>query len=71
MTSDFTFQVKQEVMSDDEKPSKTKHKKAKSERRRVLLENSSDEDEAVARKIGKHDNIDSEVKRFERSEKGS
>ena len=58
-------------MSDDEKPSKTKHKKAKSERRRVLLENSSDEDEAVARKIGKHDNIDSEVKRLERSEKVS
>ena len=57
-------------MSDDEKPSKTKHKKAKSERRRVLLENSSDEDEAVARKIGKHD-IDSEVKRLERSEKVS
>ena len=58
-------------MSDDEKPSKTKHKKAKSERRRVLLENSSDEDEAVARKIGKRDNIDSEVKRLERSEKVS
>lgn len=57
-------------MSDDEKPSKTKHKKAKSERRRVLLENSSDEDEAVARKKGKHD-IDSEVKRLERSEKVS
>ena len=50
-------------MSEDEKPSKTKHKKAKSVRRRVLLDNSSDEEN-----VGKSEN-ELETRRQERAEK--